>query len=81
MALLFILRVSLTRIVGGLGGKLGDSITEAFNTDTVSDLLPVPIEQLKQKLGDDTGTWVHEIIRGKDSSEVRLSHFADYSWV
>lgn len=45
-------------------------MTEAFNTDSVSDLLPVPIEQLKQKLGDDTGTWVHEIIRGKDSSEV-----------
>jgi len=57
-------------IIGGLGGKLGDSMTEAFNTDTVSDLLPVPIEQLKQKLGDDTGTWVHSIIRGKDLSEV-----------
>ncbi|KAH9213826.1 hypothetical protein DL95DRAFT_425897 [Leptodontidium sp. 2 PMI_412] len=56
--------------IRGLGGKLGDSMTEAFNTDSVSDLLPVPIEQLKQKLGDDTGTWVHEIIRGKDSSEV-----------
>ena len=57
-------------IIGGLGGKLGDSMIEAFNTDTVSDLLPVPIEQLKQKLGDDTGTWVHLIIRGKDLSEV-----------
>ncbi|KAK0105752.1 DNA-directed DNA polymerase eta rad30 [Cadophora gregata] len=56
--------------IRGLGGKLGDSMTEVFNTDTLRDLLPVPIEQLKQKLGDDTGTWVHEIIRGKDSSEV-----------
>lgn len=47
-------------------------MTAAFSTDTVKDLLAVPIEQLKQKLGDDTGTWVHEIIRGKESSEVRL---------
>ncbi|KAH7390233.1 hypothetical protein BKA64DRAFT_117940 [Cadophora sp. MPI-SDFR-AT-0126] len=56
--------------IRGLGGKLGDSMTEAFNTDTVRDLLPVPIEQLKQKLGDDTGTWVHGVMRGRDSSEV-----------
>ncbi|KUJ09219.1 DNA/RNA polymerase [Mollisia scopiformis] len=56
--------------IRGLGGKLGEQITSAFNTDTVKDLLPVSLEQLKQKLGDDTGTWVHEIIRGQDSSEV-----------
>ncbi|PBP23473.1 hypothetical protein BUE80_DR005602 [Diplocarpon rosae] len=55
---------------GGLGGKLGDSLTAAFDTDQVKDLLAVPIEQLKQRLGDDTGTWVHEIIRGQESSEV-----------
>lgn len=57
--------------IRGLGGKLGDSINAAFSTETVKDLLPISIEQLKQKLGDDTGTWVHSIIRGKDSSEVR----------
>ncbi|KAL2062353.1 hypothetical protein VTL71DRAFT_6619 [Oculimacula yallundae] len=56
--------------IRGLGGKLGESMTEAFNTDTVSGLLPVSMELLKQKLGDETGTWVHGIIRGKDSSEV-----------
>ncbi|KAE8454474.1 hypothetical protein EG329_000097 [Mollisiaceae sp. DMI_Dod_QoI] len=56
--------------IRGLGGKLGEQITSAFNTDTVKDLLPASLEQLKQKLGDDTGTWVHEIIRGHDSSEV-----------
>ncbi|KAI9046915.1 hypothetical protein LZ554_008993 [Drepanopeziza brunnea f. sp. 'monogermtubi'] len=56
--------------IRGFGGKMGDSITSAFNTDTVQDLLAVPIDQLKQKLGDDTGTWVYEIIRGKESSEV-----------
>lgn len=32
--------------------------------------MPVSLEQLKQKLGDDSGTWVHEIIRGHDFSEV-----------
>lgn len=56
--------------IRGLGGKLGEQITSAFSTETVKDLLPVPIEQLKQKLGDDTGTWVHQIIRGIDNSEV-----------
>jgi DNA polymerase eta len=56
--------------IRGLGGKLGDQIVSVFNTDTVKDLLEVPIEQLKQKLGDDTGMWVFQIIRGIDSSEV-----------
>jgi DNA polymerase eta len=56
--------------IRGLGGKLGDQITSTFNMDTVKDLLPVSLEQLKQKLGDDTGTWVHAIIRGHDSSEI-----------
>lgn len=46
-------------------------MSAAFSTDTVKDLLSVPVEQLKNKLGDDTGTWVYEIIRGKESSEVR----------
>jgi len=56
--------------IRGLGGKLGDQASSFFNTDTVKDLLPVPIEQLKHKLGDDTGTWVYQVIRGMDSSEV-----------
>jgi DNA polymerase eta len=56
--------------IRGLGGKLGDQITSLFTTDKVEDLLPVAVEQLKQKLGDDTGTWVYHVIRGQDSSEV-----------
>jgi DNA polymerase eta len=56
--------------IRGLGGKLGDQVFSAFHTDTVTDLLRVPVEQLKQKLGDDTGTWVYQTIRGIDSSEV-----------
>ena len=53
-----------------LGGKLGESIVERFGTDTVSDLLKVPVEQLQQRLGEHTGVWVYNIIRGVDASEV-----------
>ena len=56
--------------IRNLGGKLGDEVVSQFATDQVSELLRVPIDQLKLKLGDDTGLWVHRIIRGEDSSEV-----------
>ncbi|KAF6239643.1 hypothetical protein HO173_002189 [Letharia columbiana] len=56
--------------IRNLGGKLGDEVVNKFGTDQVKELLAAPIEQLKSKLGDDTGTWVYHIIRGEDSSEV-----------
>ena len=56
--------------IRNLGGKLGDQIVATFGTDTVKDLLPISIEALKQKLGNDTGSWVYQTIRGIDSSEV-----------
>lgn len=56
--------------IRNLGGKLGDEVVFKFATDEVKELLSVPIEQLKSKLGDDTGSWVYHIIRGEDSSEV-----------
>lgn len=56
--------------IRNLGGKLGDQVVQLFNTDSVQDLLAIPVEQLKSKLGDDTGLWVHNIIRGIDTSEV-----------
>ncbi len=56
--------------IRNLGGKLGDEVVNKFGTDQVEELLAAPIEQLKSKLGDDTGTWVYHIIRGEDSSEV-----------
>lgn len=55
--------------IRNLGGKLGDEVVAMFNTDAVKELLDVPIEQLK-KLGDDTGSWLYQIIRGEDHSEV-----------
>lgn len=56
--------------IRNLGGKLGDEIMSIYGIDTVSELLKIPIEQLKRKLGDETGTWIHQIIRGLDHSEV-----------
>jgi DNA polymerase eta len=56
--------------IRNLGGKLGDQVVQLFNTDSVQDLLVIPVEQLKSKLGDDTGVWMHNIIRGIDTSEV-----------
>ncbi|KAF1354952.1 hypothetical protein BDV97DRAFT_366160 [Delphinella strobiligena] len=56
--------------IRNLGGKLGDEIVAAFNTDSVSELLEVPAERLKKQLGEDTGTWVYNVIRGEDHSEV-----------
>jgi DNA polymerase eta len=53
-----------------LGGKLGEQLSQAYNTESVQDLLAVPVEQLKLKLGDDTGVWVYNTLRGIDTSEV-----------
>lgn len=56
--------------IRNLGGKLGEDVVSKFGTEEVKELLPVSIEQMKAKLGDDTGSWVYHIIRGEDSSEV-----------
>jgi DNA polymerase eta len=56
--------------IRNLGGKLGDEVVAAFNTDAVSDLLPVSLEQLKKQLGDDTGSWLYITLRGEDHSEI-----------
>ncbi|PWY90844.1 DNA/RNA polymerase [Aspergillus heteromorphus CBS 117.55] len=53
-----------------LGGKLGDQVTALFGTEQVSDLLKVPLEQMRAKLDDDTANWLFGIIRGEDRSEV-----------
>ena len=57
--------------IRNLGGKLGDEAVAMFNTDSVQDLLQVPLEQLK-RLGDDVGQWLYNTIRGEDHSEVSL---------
>jgi DNA polymerase eta len=56
--------------IRNLGGKLGDQIVSLWGSDMLDELLKIPIEQLKSKIGDDTGTWVYQTIRGEDSSDV-----------
>ncbi|RYP56720.1 hypothetical protein DL771_011659 [Monosporascus sp. 5C6A] len=56
--------------IRNLGGKLGDQVVSTFNAETVRDLLLVTLEQMKLKLGDDTGVWLYNTIRGIDASEV-----------
>ncbi|SPQ19749.1 24fce263-bd86-4799-8f72-74119293c5e9 [Thermothielavioides terrestris] len=53
-----------------LGGKLGEHVSQVFNTESVQELLSVSLEQLKLRLGDETGTWVYNTLRGIDTSEV-----------
>jgi DNA polymerase eta len=55
--------------IRNLGGKLGDDVVAMFNTESVKDLLDVPMDQLR-RLGDDTGSWLYATIRGEDHSEV-----------
>lgn len=56
--------------IRNLGGKLGEKVVSKFGTEQLQDLLAVSLDQLKYQLGDDTGSWVYEIIRGEDLSEV-----------
>lgn len=56
--------------IRNLGGKLGDQVVSTFGTDELVELLKYPVEQLKSKLGDDTGAWLYGVIRGEDTSEV-----------
>ncbi|EGX90079.1 sister chromatid cohesion protein Eso1 [Cordyceps militaris CM01] len=65
----FLQDFKLTKI-RNLGGKLGEQVVSIFETEQVKDLLPVPVEQLKAKLGDETGIWLYNTIRGVDTSEV-----------
>jgi DNA polymerase eta len=65
----FLADLKFTKI-RNLGGKLGDQVVAEFATDSVRDLLAVPLDQFKTKLGDETGTWLHNTIRGIDTSEV-----------
>ncbi|KAI1178877.1 impB/mucB/samB family protein [Nemania sp. FL0916] len=56
--------------IRNLGGKLGDQVKSTFNTESIKDMLAVSTEQLKLKLGDETGVWLHDTLRGVDLSEV-----------
>ncbi|KAF8575427.1 DNA/RNA polymerase [Ramaria rubella] len=53
-----------------LGGKLGTALAQAYEAQTVGDLLNVSIEDMQRNFGEDS-IWVWEILRGIDRSEVK----------
>ncbi|UNI24423.1 DNA-directed DNA polymerase [Purpureocillium takamizusanense] len=65
----FLADFKLTKI-RNLGGKLGDQVVSTFHTESVRELLQVSMDQMKAKLGDDTGRWLYDTVRGVDTSEV-----------
>ncbi|KAH8648393.1 impB/mucB/samB family protein [Xylariales sp. PMI_506] len=65
----FLADMKFTKI-RNLGGKLGEQAVSIFGTESIKDLLEVPLEQMKFKLNDDTGMWLYNTIRGIDASEV-----------
>lgn len=65
----FLSDMKVTKI-RNLGGKLGEQVTSIFETDDIKELLAIPVEQVKAKMGEDTGIWLYNTIRGIDTSEV-----------
>jgi DNA polymerase eta len=57
-------------MVGNLGGKFGAEVASVFDTDQVSDLWNISVDQLRAKLGPEQGSWVYNTCRGIDYSEV-----------
>lgn len=66
---IFLHEFKLTKI-RNLGGKLGEQVVSIFGAELVKDILPVSVDQLKGKLGEETGVWLYNTIRGIDTSEV-----------
>ncbi|KAG6008815.1 hypothetical protein E4U21_003844 [Claviceps maximensis] len=56
--------------IRNLGGKLGDQVISTFKTDIVEELLAVSSDRMRASLGEETGLWLHNTIRGIDVSEV-----------
>lgn len=53
-----------------LGGKLGEALAREYDVKTCGDLLPISLEEMQRKFGEDS-IWVYEILRGIDRSEVK----------
>ncbi|KAK4047138.1 N-acetyltransferase eso1 [Microbotryomycetes sp. JL201] len=56
--------------IRNLGGKLGNQVSDVHKANTVGDLLDITLPEMQAKLGDESGTWLYEIIRGIDYTEV-----------
>lgn len=56
--------------IRGLGGKLGSKVIEACGTDDIPELLRLSLKDIQSKIGVSSGTWVYNVIRGAEQSEV-----------
>lgn len=65
----FINGIPFTKI-RNLGGKLGVEVEKIFETSSAKDITSISIEDLRKKLGTETGQWLYNIVRGIDYSEV-----------
>lgn len=59
--------------IRNLGGKLGIEVEKIFETSSAKDITAISIEDLRKKLGTETGQWLYNIVRGIDYSEVSVS--------
>ncbi|WYZ42227.1 hypothetical protein EsH8_V_001122 [Colletotrichum jinshuiense] len=55
----------------GLGGQLGQKLADIFESDSIFDLLQVPLATLRTQLGAEQGLWVHRALRGDERGAVR----------
>ncbi|GLI67303.1 hypothetical protein VaNZ11_011489, partial [Volvox africanus] len=54
----------------GLGGKLGASLEQHFGATNAGQVQQLPLEQLQRVLGERTGLWVSQVVRGQCSEPV-----------
>jgi DNA polymerase eta len=58
--------------IRNLGGKFGQDVEKRFHTSTVDGLLAFSLEDMRKQVGDESGTWLYNTIRGVDKSEVNI---------
>lgn len=67
----FLASLSSVTKLRGLGGKMGLRVVTAFDTESIAELLTVPLPQMQAKLNDqEAGYNIYWMIRGIDASEV-----------
>ncbi|EPE04586.1 sister chromatid cohesion protein [Ophiostoma piceae UAMH 11346] len=67
----FLTSLSSVSKLRGLGGKMGARVVAAFDTESIAELLTVPLPQMQAKLNDqEAGYSIYWMIRGIDTSDV-----------
>ena len=57
--------------VRGLGGKLGDSVCESLQVETMGDLAKLSLNDIQVHFDQKTALWLWNIARGVDNEEVK----------